>query len=271
MTNKEMDSIKEYFSNTITITKDELLTYIVKTFENRVEKNFTFYTLDLKRNGVLYQLNKNTYKLSDRKLYKEKPRKYIEDIYMKLKQEFDIPNVCIWETKTLYKYMVHQPMSNIIFVEVPNYIVNDVYYYLQFNLTETKIISKKDKAMIHDMHYIDLIFVTSLHENAPIYARVSNNITNKKIGAKVIDRKQTLQLPKIEKIIVELFVDKYNIGIINKTEELVNVFEGIFEHYQVNISSLYTYSRWRYVNDELFDYIENVVRFNVETGEFYDR
>ncbi len=271
MTKMEMEIIKQHFSDYVTITKEELLDFIVTKFEKRKKEYFSFYVYDMQRINALYQLNKNCYKLSERKQYDEDPRELLVKLYRMIRENFEVPNLCIWELRTFYGFLVHQPMRNVIFVEVPSYLVNDVYKYLQFILDEVIILSKDERKLIKKIYFKELVFVVGLHEKAPVKYRVNNFINTRKIGFNSVSRYTKYQTPKIEKVLVELFLDKYKLGILNKYEELVNVFTGILETYQVNMSTLAIYAKNRYIYDELFEYLSIKIKFCIETGEFYDR
>ena len=72
--------------------------------------------------------------------------------------------------------------------------------------------------------------------------------------------------PKIEKIMVDLFVDPLLYIIDDAQRDLI--FRNILGEYAVNFKTLLSYARSRNKKEAIKEYIEHSLGFDMDTGEF---
>ena len=82
-----------------------------------------------------------------------------------------------------------------------------------------------------------------------------NNIIVKNLLAESpIQLKDKIYVPKIEKIMVDLFTDK-DLFVMYQGKELANIFEAFFESYSINQSTLNRYATKRKVKERLMNFL----------------
>ena len=63
-------------------------------------------------------------------------------------------------------------------------------------------------------------------------------------------KEEKILVPKIEKILVDLFFDN-NLLLSYKGDEMINIFDNIYQKYSLNMTTLYNYSKKRGIYDRI--------------------
>ena len=160
----------------------------------------------------------------------------LKKIYKKVATRFPYSKISIWDTSWLSNYMVHQPLTNNIIVEVDKDVMVSAFAFLQE--------FKKNVFLNPNKHEMDTYIMTGQ----------SNIIVNNLVVESPVELKEDICVPKIEKIIVDLFADN-ELFIMYQGAELVNIYESFFESFSINHSTLNRYATKRKVKERLVKFI----------------
>lgn len=189
--------------------------------------------------GVLKRIGRGKFCLGYNIIYIPELNRKEKVIYNKLKSEFPFVDICVWNTKILNEFMLHQPGNFQIIVEVEKEATQSVFYFLkELNysvfLEPTKEILEKylptDK---------ESIIIKSLVTESPL--QVNGNI-------------RTIT---IEKLMVDIFSDTI-IFSAQQGAELRTIFQEAFNKYTVNQSKMLRYASRRGKKDSFQEYLSTI-------------
>ena len=149
----------------------------------------------------------------------------------------------VWNTKILNEFTLHYAVNNYIIVEVEKMAIELVVNLLKehfgkkITVTTSKILSENKEMFLNEEQ---IIIVKQLISKSPL-----EKIENKKYIT-------------IEKIMVDLYVDKLYISFQGK--ELENIYENIFEKYDINFKKLIKYASLR---TDINKYKELICNLNI--------
>ena len=227
----------------------ELLEFYKTNEEELIESTFRWRVYELKKEGVLRSVKRGVYILDHKKKFQPEISRSTKILYNQIRSRFPYIDVSVWDTSWLNTYMNHQLYNSFTIFEVDKEVVSSV-----FNLLK----EKNDKVYMNPTendveNYIlsnDAIIVKPLLKEAPV--QDSGNV----------------KIPKIEKILVDLFFDK-KLLVSYQGNEMKNIFKRTFEEYEINLTTLYRYARNRGIKDKITDYIQQEigVAYNKEVKE----
>lgn len=231
---KEM---KERFENRL-FTSKELYQFYLNYELDLKQNTFRWRIHNLKQSGIITTVKRGTYKLESRKTFTPPINLSLKRIYNKIKEQFPYIEISIWETSWLANYMVHQPRTENIIIEVDKDAMESVFAL--FQETKNNVFLNPNK------HDVETYLMTGK----------SNIVVKNLVVESPIQLQDKIYVPKIEKIIVDLFVDK-DLFIMYQGQELANIYEELFETFSINQSTLNRYATKRKVKDRLIDFIIN--------------
>jgi len=192
----------------------------------------------LKENGVISSIKKGMYVLRENKEHSPTVSRQVKRISNQIKKNFPYTNYSIWDTEWLNEYMIHQPGNFTIIVEVEESAVSAVYTTIQGIMPNVfiyplakdvmRLINSSDKSIV----------VKQLVSRSPIREF------------------QKVKIPKLEKILVDLFIDD-ELFIEYQGEELINIFNSVSNQHVINFTTLFSYAARR--NNK-----ENIKKFMID-------
>jgi hypothetical protein len=267
MRKSDIHKLKLKFPEGSVIEKDTLNHFIDSDLEFINPKGKSFVIFDLTRKNVLYQLNSTHYKISSRRTYKSTLPQQILPSLIELGSKYPNLEICAWELNSLNPFLEMQVLKNVTFVEVEkgfeSLIIEKLGQYKQSNL-----VYKPSPLQLDTFNVLDsLVIVKTLTLKAPVIKKRFS----KSVGFNQFYQgdKNSLSTPKIEKIIVDLLVDPY-LRIFDVSQRDL-IIRNILGECAVNFKTLLSYARSRNKKELIEDTLENVLRFNIKTGEFYDQ
>lgn len=190
----------------------------------------------LKEKGVLYSVGRGVYKLGDVKEYMFNISDEMVAIYKLLHDRFEYSEIIIWNTRELANYMRYQPTTNLTIVEVDEDTLDSAYRIL--NERYNNVYVDPDKKSME--YYVDgkesVIIIKKLLVEAPV---------NRKI----------IGTPKIEKVIVDLFMD-IDLFKTYQGNELLSIYNELFTRYSINHSTLGRYLNRRRSKERFSKFIK---------------
>ncbi|HTX90388.1 MAG TPA: DUF6577 family protein [Anaerolineales bacterium] len=142
-----------------------------------------------------------------------------------------------WETRVLHEFMLHQPGQNLFIIETEKDVCESA-----FNLLSQKYPGRTffdpDRVMMkrYVLHQPDSILISRLITQAP--KRTAQGIS----------------FPKLEKILVDIFVDEEKYFFF-QGDELVHIFENAFASYWISERTLFRYGGRRKASKRLRQFI----------------
>ncbi len=234
---KELD--KHLHNQHDMITKKELYCFLNQYYHELKESSFRGYVHKLKKQGILYSPQRGLFKLSNQ-TSEYKP--YIHDkmhlISSIINNDFHDINHCIWNTDWFNKFSRHQTSKNSIIVEVERDLLKNIFYKLQDN--ELMNIYINPDSNIFDNYIAD---------------KSESIIVKPLITKSPLQKYDNIIIPKLEKMLVDLFCEKYILTAYQGYEMKI-IFENVINNYNLNYSSLFNYVRRRKKEDKLKEYLE---------------
>ena len=127
MTDKfKIAEMKEQFANK-PFTSKELYQFYLNYESDLKENTFRWRIYKLKRQGIMTSVKRGTYMLESKKIFTPPINLGLKRIYNKIKEQFPYIEVSIWETNWLANYMVHQPRTDNMIIEVDKDAMDSVF------------------------------------------------------------------------------------------------------------------------------------------------
>ncbi len=232
-------NIKKNFSSCKTFTREELYDYLEQSFfPGLKETTFRWRVYELKKTNIIISVTRGIFKLSDnKKIFEPSINNKYHKISRMLKKNFSSISYCIWSSSWLNEFSRHQASNDIIFVEVEKELVNPVFNLLLDNYFKN-VYLEPDK------------FVTKIY----ISENQTSIIVKSMITKSPIQSVKNVKVPKLEKILVDLFSDNKYLDSYKGYEQKV-IFENAFAEYRLNLSNLINYSRRRKKDKLIKDFL----------------
>lgn len=206
------------------------------------EQDFFWYLYDLQKANIIKAIDTETYQfVSDKVIFSPQIDIFLQEICKNVLQKFELKEYCIWSSDWLNEFTVHQTMRNLIFLEVEKDVAEFIFYALR------------------DMNYPSVFLLLSKADEAIIERYIfesKNPIIISKIITKSPVKKQyeNIFLPKLEKVLVDLFCDDALL-IAYKGQEQKIIFENALKKYDINLRTMFNYAKRRRKEEQLKSYL----------------
>lgn len=227
--------LQNYFGKN-TFTTTQLCKFYLTDEPNLKDSTLRWRIYNLKKQGVISSVKRGLYVVGHKASFSPQISQRIKSLYQGITKKFPYSKVSLWETKWLTNYMVHQPLTDNIIVEVDKEALSAVFSYLQESNNYVYYKPKRDiieKYLIVGQHNL---IVKNLIVDSPVAIN------------------EGIRIPKIEKIIVDLFADK-DLLITYQGSELANIYQALFKTYAINQSTLNRYANIRKVKSKLIEFV----------------
>lgn len=198
---------------------------------------------DLVNKGVLHRVGRGLYSFSE-----NEGKEFIPEINRSLKylsgkihNQFPFIDICIWSTKWLNEFMLHQPFRFYTMVEVEKEVMESVFYALKEHGKDVFLDPSEGIVNNYVVNASEPIIITRLTTEAPTQ-KVNKVVT------------QT-----IEKLLVDIYCDPV-IFAAQQGAELKRIYQAVFDKYNVNNAKMFRYASRRNKRDEIEDIINNEVK-----------
>ena len=236
---KKIDGIKEFFKNKSVLTINELRNYYRSIDSNFKETTFKWRIHVLKQKKLIRSVKRGVYTLQSRPIYQLEISDRLKKRYKEIKKEFPYSKCCVWETKWLNQLMIHLPGNFMDLIEVESEAAESVFYFLQNRSSREKVYFKPSEKEIEQY----------------IAANQHSIIIRPLVTQAPMKEQDVLCIPKLEKILVDLFVDT-TLFMAYQGQELITIFENAYNQFPVNISTLFRYAHRRRRKDQLKDFLQ---------------
>ncbi len=217
----------------------ELFEFYKDNGEDLLESTFRWRVHELRKKGLLHSVKRGVYVLEHKKKFQPKISKSTSILFDQIENRFPYIDICVWDTSWLNDYMRHQLHNSFMIFEVDKEGVGSVFNLI--NEDSERVYMNPSEAEVEN--YIlssNAIIVRPLLKEAPV----------QKIG--------NVKVPKLEKILVDLFYDKVLL-VSFQGDEMKNIFMRAFDEYEINLTTLYRYARNRGIKDRIARYLHEAI------------
>lgn len=223
--------------------RNELYDFYLEYEPDLKQSTFSWRIYDLKKKDIIKTIGRGLYLIS----YKPKYRPVLSDNVLKIarktNEKFTEIQYAIWETQWLNEFTQHQVSNQMIVVEVEREFTESLYYYLNDSLRMDFFLNPNEKEIEFYISESTVpVVIKRLVTRAPI--------------SKLINKKNTVLVATLEKIMVDLFADE-NLFHFYQGSELINIYENILERYSINFTKLFSYAKRRKKEEEIKQFINN--------------
>ncbi|MBU3820993.1 hypothetical protein KO566_02885 [Flavobacteriaceae bacterium XHP0103] len=195
---------------------------------------------DLVNKGILHRVGRGTYSFSGSEKREFVPfiNAQLQKLWQTIKEQFPYIDMCLWSTKWLNEFMLHQPFKFYTIVEVEKEVMEAVFYNLREQGYEVFLDPSDDVINNYVVGSEDPIIITGLTTEAP---------TQKIEGVWT----QTL-----EKLLVDIYCDP-SLFAAQQGAELARVYQTAFEKYAISKTKMLRYANRRNKREPIEDFITN--------------
>lgn len=218
---------------------DELAAYI-KRLSPKISREAIYRRIAyLKERGVLISKGRGLYALKrdEKRTFAPKLERKHVTLFERIKKEFPDAEVSLWPVRWLHAYMVHLPAINWTIVEVEKDVASPVLAFLRHKDSHIYLNPTKKEITEYIIHNHESIIIKNLVTQSPLM-KIKNVVT-----------------PTIEKILIDLLIDK-TVFFPYQGQELVNIYENVFNTYEINVTALIRYATRRNQQQKLLDFIK---------------
>ncbi|MEK6917233.1 MAG: DUF6577 family protein [Nanoarchaeota archaeon] len=229
--------LKEAFGKRESFNRKELYDFYKKSEPDLNEKTFGWRIYHLKHQNIIRVIKRGIYSLSQKIAYQTPAEETLQKIFGEIKQNYPLVNLCVWDTRCLNDFMIHQAARFLLIVEVEPDAAESVFYYLRDNEYKN-VYLQPDAEIMSKYVYQDTetIIVKSLVSKSPL--QKNNNIA----------------VPRLEKILVDIICEEVILG--SFRGEMENIFNTAYEKFDINFSVLLNYADRRGKKKELIEYMK---------------
>ncbi|MCX6179195.1 MAG: hypothetical protein NT163_07520 [Chlorobiales bacterium] len=232
-----IDQLKQRFAHHSHITREELFNFY-RSFEPDLKAStFAWRIYSLKEKNLLKPIKKGVYTLSPKPQFRPQIEPKLREIAIKLTKQFPTVKICVWSTRWLNDWMIHQPGRYLLLIEAEAVATESVFYFLK------------------DEHYKNVFL--NPDENLLeryIYEETESIIVKPLITKAPLEKEKKIATPSLEKIMVDLFVDR-KIYSPFQGSELEHIYNTLYRKYALNITRMTAYAKRRTKEKELLDFI----------------
>ncbi len=232
-----IEQLKQRFAKQPQISREELFDFYRSFEPDLKESTFTWRIYSLKEKNLLKPVKRGIYTISSKPQFHPQIEPRLKDIAAKVSRQFPVARYCVWSTRWLNDWMIHQPGRFLLLVEAEVLAAESVFNFLK-DENYKNVFYKPDENLIerYIFEQIESIIVKPLVTKAPL----------KKVNK--------IAIPSPEKLLVDLYVESKLFAPFQGSE-LVNIYNNIYNKYTLNITKLLAYAKRRTKEQDLLDFI----------------
>ena len=244
--NLHLAELRKVFSGQRFLRKTDLREFYRSRSPELSENSFRRILYALEKQELIRKIDRGVYVLENdqpgqpfRKLFLPTFSDEVSTLSDSITIAFPYMEYLVWETRILHEFMLHQPGRNQIILESEKETAESVFHFLG-DRYGSNVFLYPDRITFE--RYIlpksDSIIVSNLITQSPRH-KVNN-----------------IPCPKIEKILVDIFNNNEKFYIF-QGQELVRIFETVFERYLISEKALFRYAERRKVSQKMRIFISH--------------
>lgn len=229
----------DYFKDKPFFTRLDLLNFFQKYEPDIKKTTFEGRLYQLKAKRIISPIGRKRFSLSYKPRFLPVLENRQKDVFSRVEKQFPDVRCCIWSTKWMNDFMLHQPGRFINVLEVGDEAAEIVFHFLQDNNIRNLYFQPGTKEIEkYILENYDSVVVKSLVTKSPL-----ETVTNVKV-------------PAIEKILVDIFIDN-DLYIVFQGSELSFIFNSVYNKYEINFTKLFHYAKRRGKAGELSSFLKS--------------
>ncbi len=235
--------LQQQFAHHPHMTREELLGFYRSFEPDLKDSTFAWRIHSLKEKNLIKPIRKGVYTLSPKPQFHPQVEPKLRAIAIKLTKQFPTARFCVWSTKWLNDWMIHQPGRFLLLVEADAVATESVFYFLK------------------DEHYKNVFLNPdeTLLERY-IYEETESIIVKPLVTKAPLEKEKQIVTPSLEKILVDLFIDQKLFSPFQGSE-LVHIYNTLYSKYTLNITRMTAYAKRRTKEEELLDFMTKNTHF----------
>ena len=229
------------FSQQNSIKRADIKTFFIQENPALSEQEFRRLLDSLLKRNIIIHVGRDLYRNQKscviKSYYSPSVSQSAREVGNLLSKSLPYLNYALWETRTLYEFMNHQPSQNQIIVDVPKDTLESVFNTLSKDFSG-RVFLEPDRQLME--RYV------IAQEEAVIVSRLVSQTSEKQI--------EGIYSAPLENILVDLLVEK-EIFYIFQGEELALIFQNAFAKYWINEKAMLRYAGRRKVVPQLKEFI----------------
>lgn len=237
------------FENHQAFSRRDLYDFYLE-YEPELKKGtFGWRIFELKRKNLIKSVGKGIYTLRQKQEYQPYLSKKAKKTVKFLLRNFSDFDYCISETAWLNEFSIQQTNSSIIILEMERNLLNSAFFNLSDHVRDLFLQPSENEIEIYVSGKENPVILKSIISRSPL--------------KKITDKNQTMNIPRLEKILTDIYCDRH-IYYFYSGIELENIFENALNRYTIDFSRLYNYAERRGKEIEIKEFIKKKVNYSVK-------
>ncbi len=241
-TKLHIEQIKEWFERDQVFDNKQIASFYRSIEPNTKESTVNWRIYSLVQMGVLTRVGRGKFVLGNKNSYTPDIPPKLKTLNNRLKRSYPFLDYCLWTSALFNEFMLHQPGKFFLIVEVEKDAMESIFFFMKENKYSVFLEPTKELLNRYIPEEKETWVVKSLVSEAPL-----QNISG-------------IQLPTIEKLLVDLFCDTVVLDAQQGTER-DRIFEEVFEKYTVNENKMLRYADRRRKKKEFNEYLNKISKF----------
>ena len=220
-----IQNISKHFKSRSAVSTKELFDYIKSKEPKSPDNTISWKIYLLKEAGKLIHISRGLYSFDDKGAFHPPISPLLKKLHNRIKKELPYLNFCLWDTRWLNGFMIHQINRFYIVIEAEKDGVESVFHRLSEDYKNVFLNPDKKTLERYGSNFNESIIVKPLISEAPII------------------RADNIETISIEKLLVDCIVDVDLFAA--QQDELEYIYRTAFEKYNVNINKAKRYARRR--------------------------
>lgn len=218
--------LRNAFAHDQSISVHDLIQFFQKFEENIKRSTVDWRIYELTKLGILHRIGRGTYSLSETYYFKPEVSRSLKLLFGTVKNQFPYLNICIWNTKLINEFMLHQPGRFYTILEVDKDAMEPVFYELKDQGRDVFLNPSEEVLSKYVISKKEPIIITSLITEAPL------------------EEINGIKTATLEKVLVDICSNEILFSS-QQGAELSRIYETAFEKYTISETKLLRYARRR--------------------------
>lgn len=220
-----IEELEEHLGDHKIISIDELHQFYKEEEPDLKRSTLRWRIYELVNKGILQRVKRGVYTLkTGKREWKPEITEDLKKIYASVHDEFPYLEFCVWSTRWLVPYSHHLPVGYLTLLDAEKDTEESVFHFITNNFKIPTLVKPEIKEI-----------------NTYIDWNRDNIIIRTLISQSPLMETDGIRIPKLEKIIIDLFKDEVVFGSF-QGRELKIIYQNLFNDYMINEGTLKRYA-----------------------------
>lgn len=235
----DFEELKHKFSNNPLVSEEEIFAHF-RDREGEVKLTTLRWRMyHLRQQGILRRIARGKYSFQNRSQFKPAISHALKRIFNEFGKNLPYTKKCVWETRWLLPLMEFQPVANMIILEVEKEAFGKAFSIYGGKVRTTFLEPSREEMEKYVLAQDETLIIKRFLFRAPV------------------QRIEGFATPRLEKILVDLFVDK-KIFMAFQGKELERIYRTALSNFNIDFTVLRGYAQRRGNVNEVVEYIAGI-------------